>query len=57
MLRGMCGHTRKDKVHVHNDDMHERVGIASIEDKFVQYHLRWFRHIQHMPLKCADNVK
>ena len=64
MLRWMCGHTRKDQVR--NDDIHDRVGVAPIEEKLVQHRLRWFGHIQHMPpkapkhsgrLKLADNAK
>ena len=63
-LRWMCGHTRKDRVR--NDDIRDRVGVAPIEEKFVQHRLRWFGHIQHMSpeahlhsgwLKHADNVK
>uniref|UniRef100_A0A0A9GYI9 Uncharacterized protein n=1 Tax=Arundo donax TaxID=35708 RepID=A0A0A9GYI9_ARUDO len=38
MLRWMCGHTRKDWVR--NDDIHDRVRVASIEEKFVQHYLR-----------------
>ena len=64
MLRWMCGHTRKDRVR--NDDIRDRVGVAPIEEKLVQHHLRWFGHIQCRPpetpvhsgrLKRAENVK
>ena len=60
----MCGHTREGRVR--NNDMRDRVGIAPIEEKLVQHHLRWFGHIQHRhpeapvhsgQLKRADNVK
>ncbi|VAH91944.1 unnamed protein product [Triticum turgidum subsp. durum] len=44
-LRWICGHTRKDWVQ--NDDIRDRVGVAQIEENFVQYRLRWFGHIQH----------
>ena len=46
--------------------MRDRVGIAPIEEKLVQHHLRWFGHIQCRPpeapvhsgwLKCVENVK
>ena len=61
MLRWMCGHTRKDRVR--NDDIQDRVGVAPIEEKLVQHHLRWFENIQRKPpvhngwLKHVDNVK
>uniref|UniRef100_A0A0A9DNS0 Uncharacterized protein n=1 Tax=Arundo donax TaxID=35708 RepID=A0A0A9DNS0_ARUDO len=64
MLRWMCGHTRKDRIR--NDDIHDRVGVAPIEEKLVQHRLTWFEHIQRRPsetsvhsrrIKRADNVK
>uniref|UniRef100_A0A0A9HGK3 Uncharacterized protein n=1 Tax=Arundo donax TaxID=35708 RepID=A0A0A9HGK3_ARUDO len=64
MLRWMCDHTRKDRVR--NDDIRDKVGVASIEEKLVQHHLRWFRHIQRRPpeasvysgrIKRTDNIK
>ena len=64
MLRWMCGHTRKNRAR--NDDIRDRVGVAPIEEKLVQHHLRWFGHIQRRPpeapvhrgrLKRAENVK
>jgi hypothetical protein len=44
MLRWICDHTRIDRVR--NDDLCERLGVTPVEEKFVQYHLRWFGHIQ-----------
>jgi hypothetical protein len=44
MLRWICGHTRRDVVR--NDDIRERLGMTPVEEKLVQHHLRWFRHIQ-----------
>jgi hypothetical protein len=44
MLQWICGNTISDRVQ--NDDICERLGVASIEEKLVQYHLRWFGHIQ-----------
>jgi hypothetical protein len=44
MLRWICGNTRRDRVR--NDDIRERLGVAPIEEKFVQHRLRWFGHIQ-----------
>uniref|UniRef100_A0A0A9E4J2 Uncharacterized protein n=2 Tax=Arundo donax TaxID=35708 RepID=A0A0A9E4J2_ARUDO len=47
MLRWTCGHTRRDRVR--NDDIHDRLGVAPIEEKLVQHRLRWFEHIQRRP--------
>jgi hypothetical protein len=64
MLRWCCRHTRRDRVW--NEDIRDRVGVALIEEKFIQYWLRWFGHVQRRPpeapvhsgvLKQADNVK
>uniref|UniRef100_A0A0A9D3P1 Uncharacterized protein n=1 Tax=Arundo donax TaxID=35708 RepID=A0A0A9D3P1_ARUDO len=60
----MCGHTRKDRVR--NDDIRDRVNVAPIEEKLVQYRLRWFGYVQRRPteasvhsgrIKHANNVK
>jgi hypothetical protein len=50
MLRWICGNTRIDRVR--NDGIHERIGVTSVEEKFVQYHLRWFGHIQRRPVEA-----
>jgi hypothetical protein len=64
MLRWICGHTRRDRVR--NDDMRERLGVALVKEKLVQYRLRWFRYIQQRPteapihngiIRRADNKK
>ena len=44
MLRWICSHTRRDRVR--NDDIRDRLGVALIEEKLVQYRLRWFGHVQ-----------
>jgi hypothetical protein len=44
MLRWICGHTRKDRIR--NDDIRDKLGVASIQEKLVQHRLRWFGHIQ-----------
>ena len=44
MLRWICGHTRKD--HVRNEDVRDKLGVASIEEKLIQHRLRWFGHLQ-----------
>jgi hypothetical protein len=47
MLRWICGHTRRDRVQI--DDIHERPGVAPVEEKLVQHRLRWFGHMQRRP--------
>jgi hypothetical protein len=49
MLRRICGNTRRDRVR--NDDIHERLGVALVEEKPVQHRLRWFGHIQQRPVE------
>ncbi|KAG2657909.1 hypothetical protein PVAP13_1KG160105 [Panicum virgatum] len=64
MLRWLCGHTRRDRVR--NEDIRDRVGVSPIEEKLIQYRLKWFGHVQRRPpeapvrsgvLKRVDNVK
>ena len=64
MLRWICGYTRMDQVR--NDDIRDRLGVASIEEKLVQHRLRWFGHIQSSPpetqvhflvLSQANNIR
>jgi hypothetical protein len=50
MLRWICGNTRRDRVR--NDDIRERLGVALVEEKLVQHHLRWFGHIQRRPAEA-----
>jgi hypothetical protein len=50
MLHWICGHTRMDRVR--NDDIRDRLGVAPIEEKLVQYRLRWFGHVQRRPLEA-----
>jgi hypothetical protein len=50
MLQWICGNTRRDRVR--NDDIHERLGVAPVEEKLVQYRLRWFEHIQRGPVEA-----
>jgi hypothetical protein len=47
MLRWICGHTRKDRIR--NDNIMDKLGVAPIQEKLVQHHLRWFGHIQRRP--------
>jgi hypothetical protein len=44
MLRWICGHTRRDRIR--NNGIHERLGVAPVEEKLVQHRLRWFGHMQ-----------
>ena len=51
---------------VRNDDICDRLGVAPIEEKFVQHRLRWFGHVQMRPpeapvhcgvLSQANNIR
>ncbi|XP_060182471.1 uncharacterized protein LOC132612165 [Lycium barbarum] len=44
MLRWMCGHTRSDRIR--NEDIRDKVGVASMEDKMREARLRWFGHVK-----------
>jgi hypothetical protein len=50
MLRWICGHTGGDWVR--NDDIRERLGVAPVEEKLMQHHLRWFGHMQLWPTEA-----
>jgi len=47
MLRWMCGNTRRDKVR--NEDIHIKIGVASIEENMRENYLRWFGHVRRRP--------
>jgi hypothetical protein len=47
MLRWICGNTRRDWVYT--DNICKRLGVTPVEEKLMQHHLRWFRHIQWRP--------
>jgi hypothetical protein len=49
MLLWICVHTRKDRIR--NDDIRDKLEVAPIQEKLVQYSLRWFCHIQWMLLE------
>jgi hypothetical protein len=51
ILWWICGNTRRDRVR--NDDIRERLGVKSVEEKLVQHRLRWFGHIQRRPAEAA----
>ena len=43
MLCWMCVNTKRDKVR--NEDIHTKLGVASIEGKMRENCLRWFSHM------------
>jgi hypothetical protein len=50
MLRWICDNTRRDRVR--NDDIRERLGVTPVDEKLMQYRLRWFEHIQRRPVEA-----
>ncbi|KAK4379657.1 hypothetical protein RND71_001519 [Anisodus tanguticus] len=44
MLRWICEHTRRDRIR--NEDIRDKVRVASVEDKLWEARLRWFGHVQ-----------
>jgi hypothetical protein len=38
ILHWICDHTRRDRIQ--NGDIHDRLGVAPIEEKLVQHQLR-----------------
>jgi len=40
----MSGHTRLDRIK--NEVIHDKVGVAPIEDKMREARLRWFGHVR-----------
>jgi hypothetical protein len=50
MLRWICGHTRLYRVR--NDDIHDRLGVASIKEKLIQLWLRWFGDVHRRALEA-----
>lgn len=49
MLHWICGHTRG---RVQNNDICDKLAVAPIDEKVVQYRLRWLGHIQRRPLNA-----
>jgi hypothetical protein len=49
MLRCIC----MARNQVQNNDTHDRLVVASIEEKLVQRRLRWFGHVQRRPLEAT----
>ncbi|KAK4347827.1 hypothetical protein RND71_034166 [Anisodus tanguticus] len=50
MLRWMCGHTRRDMSR--NDDIRDKVGVSSVEEKMREARLRWFGHVQRRDINA-----
>ena len=44
MLRWMYDNTGRDKVR--NENIHTKIGVASIEEKMRENRLRWFDHVR-----------
>ncbi|XP_070046951.1 uncharacterized protein [Nicotiana tomentosiformis] len=44
MLRWMCGYTKLDRIR--NEAIHDKVGVATIEDKIREARLKWFGHVR-----------
>lgn len=45
----MCGHTKKNRIR--NEDIRDKVGVASVMDKLREVRLKWFRHVKR---RCLD---
>ena len=43
----MCGNTKRDKVR--NENIHIKIGVASIEEKMRENRLQWFGHVRRRP--------
>jgi hypothetical protein len=51
MLCWICGHTKRDRIR--NDDIRDKLWVAPIQEKLVQYSLQWFDHIQRRSLETS----
>lgn len=40
----MCGHTKSDRIK--NEDIRDKVGVASVVDKMREAKLRWFGYVK-----------
>ena len=47
MLRWMCSNTQRDKVR--NEDIRTKIGVAFIDEKMRENHLRWLDHVRRRP--------
>ena len=44
MLQWISGNTRKNKIQ--NEEISLKIGVALIDEKMGESHLRWFDHVQ-----------
>jgi hypothetical protein len=51
MLWLIYDHTRRDRVW--KDDICERLGVTPVKEKLIQYHLRWFEHMQQRSAEAS----
>ena len=58
MLCWMFGNTGRDKVR--NEDIHTKIGVASIEEKMRENRLRWFGHVRcrhtDVPVRRVERI-
>lgn len=58
MLRWMCGHTRSDKIR--NENIWNKVGVASVVDKMRKVRPRWFGHVKRRcigaPMRSCERL-
>ncbi|KAF3676952.1 hypothetical protein FXO37_05076 [Capsicum annuum] len=50
MLRGICGHFRRDKIR--NEDIRDKVGVTFTGDKMSEARLIWFGHVKR---RCSNS--
>ena len=59
ILCWICDNTRRDRVR--NEDIHTKIGAASIEEKMRENRPRWFGHMRHrstdVPVRRAECIK
>lgn len=51
VVRLMCGHNSRDKKR--NEDIQDKVGVASIEDKMWKTRLKWFARAQRKSMNVS----
>jgi hypothetical protein len=54
MLCWICGHTRRDRIKT--DDIWEKLGVTSIQEKLIQQYLRWFGYIHRRLPKAPIRI-
>jgi len=51
MLRWMCGHTSSNKIR--NEDIRNKMGVASVVEKMRKAKLRWFEHVKRRSINAS----